>query len=401
MALLLLVSGNMVCGQNIEKNSTHVHRLLEQSIVAFEKNQFAEAITYLDECIKRKPYLAEAYKYRAMARANLNNLDGALLDYQILLHLEPENSEALFNRAVVRYRLGHYAMAAEDFEQLQRQPAGITNVLYFKTSPDLDGIVDIGALNNMQVEICSYLGLCYADMGLHDKALDTYSQAIAKYPMQTDLLINRALLYEKIDKKNAAVEDYAKVLAIEPENEKATINLNKLGVQIDKKDKIKSYDQLLEKNPDQIEALVQRAALYYNQGDYTTAIRDYSQILQLKEYNDDYWLSRGMAYLRIRNFEKAMADINQAIKINPENEKAWFNRGNIWHQQRQFSKAINDYSQAIFYRHDYAMAYYNRGMSQLSLKQKQQACLDLQEALNLGIIDAKKILAKQCLNELN
>ena len=57
-----------------------------------ENEEYQEAIKYFDSSIKRRPYYPEPYFLRALAKEHLQDLHGALLDYNILVDLNPELS---------------------------------------------------------------------------------------------------------------------------------------------------------------------------------------------------------------------------------------------------------------------------------------------------------------------
>lgn len=373
------------------------YRLLEQGMMHFESNRFEEALRFFDASIRKKPFYIEAYKYRAMTRENLHDLDGALTDYNIILHFEPDLSEILFSRAVLRYRMKQYEVALQDLNDLKDKPEFATNTIYFKTSPGYEGITGVGTLNSMTSEVQNYKALCLMELNKYNEAENILNEALLHDTENVDLLLNRGILYEKMGRKEDAAADYTRILLTHPMHEKANIYLSKTGIEVGNADKLLIFNSILENNPEYIEALSQRASLHFNLKEYQKAIKDYSDALKLQPSNAEFWLSRGITHLKLRNYRLALSDVNKALSLCPDCEKAYFNRGNIRHQQRDYSKAIEDYNLAIFYDKEYTQAYYNRAMARLNLKQKAEACNDLQAAASLGMREAAWMLRKHCL----
>ncbi|MCC5931801.1 MAG: tetratricopeptide repeat protein [Cyclobacteriaceae bacterium] len=373
------------------------YRLLDQGLSHFESNRFDEALRFFNASIRKKPFYIEAYKYRARTRENLNDLDGALTDYNIILHFEPDLSEILFSRAVLRYRMKQYEVALQDLEALKNKPGFATNTVYFKTSPGYEGITGVGTLNTMTSEIHNYKALCLIELNRYKEAEDVLNDALLNDGENADLLLNRGILYEKMNRKEDAAADYARILLIYPMHEKASIYLSRTGIEVNNNDKLVLFNSILENNPEFIEALSQRAALHFSMKDYNKALKDYTDAIRLQPLNAEFWLSRGITHLKLKNYSLALSDVNKALTICPDCEKAYFNRGNIRHQQRDYTKAIEDYNLAIFYDKEYTQAYYNRAMARLNLKQKAEACSDLQIAAGQGMREASWMLRKHCL----
>jgi tetratricopeptide (TPR) repeat protein len=56
---------------------------------------------------------------RGNTKARLNDLQGALADYNETLRVDPKSADAYFNRGVVFYKLGDQRTALADLQQAQ------------------------------------------------------------------------------------------------------------------------------------------------------------------------------------------------------------------------------------------------------------------------------------------
>jgi tetratricopeptide (TPR) repeat protein len=173
---------------------------------------------------------------------------------------------------------------------------------------------------------------------------------------------------------------------------------------------------------------------YYNRGlmyaqteRYKEALNDFNKCLKLKEYSKAY-VARANVYYAIKDFPKAIQDAEKTISIESFNSKAYFVLGNCYDDLNQLDKALPNYSKAIDYspeiaiyylrraitfgkmqnfiaclkdlevstkvNPDFAEAYYWKGVAKVNLKQN--PCLDLQKALDLGFAEAKAPIETYC-----
>lgn len=76
-----------------------------------------KAIEYLDEAIKLKPDLAEAYNIRGNADGNLGQHQRAIEDYNEAIRLRPNYAHAYYNRGLTYGNLGQHQQAIEDYNE--------------------------------------------------------------------------------------------------------------------------------------------------------------------------------------------------------------------------------------------------------------------------------------------
>ena len=73
------------------------------------------AIQYFNQAIKAKPFLAEPYFYRSVAKISLEDYSGAEQDAGMAIERNPFIVDAYQVRGVSRQNLGNYAGAVEDY----------------------------------------------------------------------------------------------------------------------------------------------------------------------------------------------------------------------------------------------------------------------------------------------
>lgn len=93
------------------------------------------------------------------------------------------------------------------------------------------------------------------------------------------------------------------------------------------------FTQVLDHDPEHLNAYLQRGFCFTLQREYIRAINDFSAVIQRK--NDHTWayISRGSAYAKLNKHDLAMKDFDRVLEIDPKNEEAYNNRG--WSKKAQ------------------------------------------------------------------
>ena len=110
--LALLVAGAVsVQGQINTEQVVNIGR----NALYFE--DYILAIQYFNQAIKAKPFLAEPYFYRSVAKISLEDYQGAEQDAGLAIERNPFIVDAYQVRGVSRQNLGNYAGAVEDYDE--------------------------------------------------------------------------------------------------------------------------------------------------------------------------------------------------------------------------------------------------------------------------------------------
>ncbi|MBN3946964.1 MAG: tetratricopeptide repeat protein [Nostoc sp. NMS7] len=91
--------------------------LYNQGLRLYEKAAYIDVIIAFDIAIRNAPNLGDAYKYRAKAKAKLGDINGAILDLNQLLLIQPKNAEAHDSRGNLYRKQDNYNEAIQDYNQ--------------------------------------------------------------------------------------------------------------------------------------------------------------------------------------------------------------------------------------------------------------------------------------------
>ena len=393
----LLVNCFLANAQSEKHNATWY---LRQGELAMDENRWTEAVADFDTCLLKSPYLPDPYYSRGIAKEQLKDFNGALVDYNIYIEFKPDHFEALFNRAVLRYRLGQYALAKSDFEKLIGMPQGETSTVFFRQdafASSVNKIFTTQGSNNAY--LYNYLGLAETNLADFNKAIEHFSLAIQAQTGEADYYANRGLAKEKSGRTNEARDDYRMALKLNIHHEVAKHNLSSLtSKEGNKTESNQMLDDAISNNPSLPYPYAERGFIRMEQKNWKGALDDYNEAVRIDSTNEEYLLNRALIREKLKDMKGAYHDYSKAISLKQNFEKAWLNRGNLLSRLNRLDEAIEDYTIAIFYFPEYATAYYNRSVAYHRQKKLNEACKDLKQAETLGYAVDNAMKVKICVN---
>ncbi len=352
-----LVSLLSVVLASAQVNTDQVLRI-GQNALYFE--DYMLSIQYFNQAIQAKPYLAQPYFLRAIAKLNLEDFRGAeedaskaielnpfltdawevrgvarhntgrhrlaVEDYTEALKLLPRNRQLLFNKALALNDLKEYGEAAEAFDEILRYYPRFENAYLgrartrlaladtAKALEDIDKALEINknALNAyiMRADIA------INSEGDYEKALADIDYAIRLQPRAAGLYINRAFLRYKTDSYKGAMADYDYALTLEPYNMAALFNRGLLLMEVNANDlALEDFNRVLELEPDDMRALYNRAVIHANKGNVKAAIADITRVAEAyPELPSTYFMRAGL-YKQLGQLAKAESDYKHAEKL--------------------------------------------------------------------------------------
>lgn len=98
-------------------------KLLQKAFDLCDKGRYTDTqqvIEYLDEAIRLKPDLAEAYNNRGNAYGDLKEYQQAIENYNEAIRLKPDYAHSYYNRGLTYGEMGNHSLAIEDFDETVR-----------------------------------------------------------------------------------------------------------------------------------------------------------------------------------------------------------------------------------------------------------------------------------------
>lgn len=371
--------------------------LFEEAEDAYNGGKYETALEILDQCLRTSPGHFEAYSLRGSVKEILKDTQGALTDYSIYLENVPHHMEVRMSRAVLRYKIGFYEQAKEDFFGLLTMEPTETNVVLYKQNMSVgDRSPMMTTQGGHQSYIYNYLGLTESKLKNYAQAVSYFDSAVKYNPKEPDYFVNRGLAKEYLQDSTAAM-DYETALKLNSNHTLARHNLSALKAK--KGEPITNEDRITETiNADStmLYPYLERALQRFEAGYFRGAEEDYSNALSIDQSDEEIWLGRGLSREKLKDFEGAFSDYTKAIDLREDFFKAWINRGNVLYKLERYNEAIEDFNVALIYQPDFASAFYNRAMAKMKLKNPVEACLDIKRAEELGMKVEKKVKSKIC-----
>ncbi|MDY3857496.1 MAG: tetratricopeptide repeat protein [Muribaculaceae bacterium] len=289
--------------------------------------------------IERNPFIADAYEVRGVARQNQGKLRSAVSDYDLALEQRPMTRGLMFNKALALQELQDYDSAAVTFDRILEQYPGFDNGYVARARLRLVTGDTIAAMNDVNHALSINRNLPNAYLLRTDVTMKGYdikkhgvegsdtlsdnrweraerdiSQAIRLLPREAGLYVNRAYLRYQLDDLFGASADFDYAIQLDPTNSAAIFN---------------------------------RGLLRMEAADNDHAIQDFTRVLELNP--DDYrsLYNRCILYIQGNNFNKALDDINRVIALYPDMAEAVYMRYSILYQMGRKAQAEKDYSRAM------------------------------------------------------
>jgi tetratricopeptide (TPR) repeat protein len=284
---------------------------------------YVVAIQYFNQVISAKPYLAEPYYLRGMAKFMLDDFKGAQEDCALCLERNPYYTAAYQLRGAAYQNQKKYEQAAADYKKS----------LDFYPEDKLT-LVNMGIVN---IELKQY-----------DDAAKTFAALLNRFPDYSPGYLTRAQMHLEQNDTVQAMADYDKAIEIDP------------------------YTG---------QSFSARGLLYYQLKDYNKSLADLDEAIRLDPYQQGNYINRGLIKYNLNDLRGAMADYDRVIEMDGNNLIARFNRGLLRAHVADNNRAIKDFDKVLELEPDNTIAYLNRAMLNSEIGDKSAALSDLNVVL--------------------
>lgn len=157
---------------------------------------------------------------------------------------------------------------------------------------------------------------------------------------------------------------------------------------------LESFNEVLDRKPDNLDALFGRGSIYLEQGLAEQALADFDRLIELDDENPVYYFSRGLANLDLDNFQAAIDDFTEYISMVPEDPDAYAFRATAYVELGDNEAAFADFDVALELDSENIDALIGRGIL-YSLEEDYEAAYDdLELALDILGDDASPELVQ-------
>ncbi len=392
--MLLLLLTFSAFAQQKKVQAIDLFKLGEKAI---NERSYRTALAHFNECLRIDPFYWDAYSLRAFSKEKLNDQKGALTDYNIYLESRPDDNDALFARAVLRFNYGQWEVSKQDFINLSKNPKSKTSALFFQTNREGQTTKVVTTQSNMAALYQNYIGLIDWKMLRYKESIYHLDSAIKLDETNTDYWLNRGLVKQAAKDTIGARKDFERAVELDPSNSLAAHNLAVLsGFKGNLKESEKQLTEVIRTNPSLSYPLAERGYVRGKLANWIGALDDFNSAILIEKNDPNYYFNRGIAKEKLKDFVGALADFTCATNLKSDFDKAWLTRGNLLVKLKRLKEAIQDYTIAISLYDGYATAYYNRALAYHKLGNLKEACLDLQSAQRHNMQIDTKVMRSIC-----
>jgi tetratricopeptide (TPR) repeat protein/spermidine synthase len=326
----------------LQQNSRDVRALSKLGYIAWNEQQYDQAIQYFQQVLAVDPGNAAAYMHLGVNYAAQGSYDASIAAYHEAARLKPE------------------------FAQLAEQSIDLVQLLQQAAERPDDPTVHF------------QLGQVYTADGRSDRAIETFEKVVELAPHLWQGFFNLARAYETEERYTEALKAYSQVLVRDPDNTQARNNYEKLAIKtaLDLKRPTilrLGADSVLAITPDSANSYYHLGLRYLRNEEPEAAIDALQQAVRLQSEHASAYFFLGVAYATIGANAEAEGAYGRAIALAPDNAQAYNYLGLLRQQQGRYRMAIQAYQHAIALAPEYAMPYANLAACYELLGQLEQA----------------------------
>ena len=305
------------------------------NVLYFE--DYVLSIQYFNQVIQAKPYLAQPYFYRAIAKLNLDDYRGAEADASMAIEHNPFITDAYEVRGVARQNQGKIREAISDYEKALSMLPENRQILFNKALAEEEIRDYDAALNSFATLLRAHPGFGNGYVGRAKTLLATGDTVRAKEDLDKALSINKNLTNAYLIRADIAINsdgDYAAALA--------------------------DMDEAIKLQPKYAGFFINRAFLRYKLDDYFGAMADYDYAIELDPLNGVAHFNRGLLRSEVHDVNNAIDDFTRVLSLSPDDYRALYNRALLYNEIHEYKNALADLDRVIAVCPDFAGAYFVR-----------------------------------------
>lgn len=273
-----------------------------------------------------------------------------------LVDKSSNSHELYFKRGELLYQRDRYAEAEKDLLKAIELKDDLPQYYHFLADIQLDGAQSKEAIKTMKKAVEKFPGRIptllkfsefYFILKQYDSSLSTINEIVKIDPQNADAYFMLGMNFREMGDTDKALNSLQRAVEIDADMVDAWILLGDIHEQKGQDIASKYYQNAVESNPQNIEALHTLAYYYQNHNKVDEALKIYKNILDINPKYTDAHLNSGILNLSIDSLDYALAHFNIMINMDPKASKAYYYRGLTRELLGEPNKAKNDYQSSI------------------------------------------------------
>ncbi|WP_405296044.1 tetratricopeptide repeat protein [Algibacter sp. Ld11] len=266
------------------------NKLFRQALKTEDLNERIELLT---QVINLESDKLDAYFYRAIAKNDLGDYSGAIIDYSKIILTEPD-ADSYFNRGNARYSLEDFEGARQDYKDA------------VKIDPNfLDAIYSLGCANY--------------DLNDYSGTIEVLNELLVKEPYYIKAYTLRGLVFDNLKDYKQALKNYTMAVLMDPSADTYyNRGVSLMGINYYKKAR-NDFSTAIRLNENNGFAYFYRGTANLLLGKYKNAISDFETALKFDALDFDAMLGLSMAYYKLKDLPNTKINYHKAKDILQRN----------------------------------------------------------------------------------
>jgi tetratricopeptide (TPR) repeat protein len=344
------------------------NKIVKDAIECIKKRQFADAVKLLNQAIESDDQCAEAYFQRAGILADARRDTNALEDYSKAVELAPNNVRFLNMKGLFLLTRSQLTDAAKDFAKaVELDPKyvqaynnlGLVKLAEGDYQQSIDDFNTALKLDENYVDGYNNRGFAWYQAGNDERALADFNRTLQLNSEYVNAYNNRGMLAVRMKDYEKAIADFSSAIRLDSRNAKHYRNRQAAYREIGLKGRAKAdgdrvtwllklhdLNNKIARSPQRAENYIQKASHLADAGEREIALATFEQALQIQPDNPDALVSRAEFWLSNGDIEKAIADCNAVIdaakKTGDWSHSAYSVRGDAYVQLAKRDKVADE-----------------------------------------------------------
>ena len=357
IALLVCTLYSVLCTPLFAQLNTDRITAIGRNALYFE--DYVLSIQYFNQVIRLKPYLAEPYFYRSIAKIQLEDYQGALKDCNDAIERNPFSPGCYYTRGYIYRQLNRLEEAEADYTQaLQFSPENRTYMLLRADTR--------------------------AQRKNYDGALEDIEAMLKREPQSASVWSEKG--HVCILKKDTllALEAFEQAASFDKNNPAVWSALGVTNLMLEREDD--AYVQLTQAinlGSKWAGDYINRGIIHYRRHNYRGALSDYDQAVKIAPRDADCYYNRGVMRQEVGDYNRALEDLNTALSLAPERTEMRYQRALVEMQLKRWKAVVEDMDSLIARYPYFLPAYYMAAQAKTQLGDTKSAYRYRQTAQDL------------------
>ncbi|MYB92568.1 tetratricopeptide repeat protein [Candidatus Poribacteria bacterium] len=165
---------------------------LERGSRAYQRREYEAAVSYFDMAIGQYPDDPEAYYQRGLAKFHLGEHEPAISDYDEAIDRDSDYAEAYYQRGLAKFHLGRYESAISDYDEVHLNLNYALKQYLERYESAIDDYNSAIRINPNYTEAYYQRGLAKHHLDHYESAISDYDEAIRLGPDDAEIYYYRA-----------------------------------------------------------------------------------------------------------------------------------------------------------------------------------------------------------------